>query len=182
MKLNGKTLPTVPVDDLVIQPDAQDLVAGTHGRSIYVLDDISPISQLTPEIVRSPFHVFEPMPARPRYHMRTGGLWSDRMFIADNPPMGAVLTYWLRDYADEEVSLTIKAADGPDGLVLRKLTGTNRPGFNRVIWDLQPEKEQRLGNPEDLPEFVPPGRYTVTVSRGDDKASVTFEVLPAPGS
>ena len=48
--------------------------------------------------------------------------------------------------------------------------------------DMQPEKEQRLGNPENLPEFVPPGSYTVTVSRGDDKASVTFEVLPAPGS
>ncbi|MHC4711448.1 MAG: WD40/YVTN/BNR-like repeat-containing protein, partial [Planctomycetota bacterium] len=99
VKLNGKSLPTVPVEDLVIHPREHDLVAGTHGRSIWILDDISPLSQLTPEILRSAFHVFEPVPARPRYRMAYGGLWSDRRFIAANPPMGAVINYWIREYA-----------------------------------------------------------------------------------
>ena len=55
---------------------------------------------------------------------------------------------------DDDVSISITAEDGPDGLVLRKLKGTNRPGINRVVWDLQPEREQRLGNPDGLPEFI----------------------------
>ncbi len=183
VKLNGKTLPTAPVDDLVIHPREQDLVAGTHGRSIYILDDISPLSQLTPEIVASSLHVFEPMPAKPRYHRRYGGLWSSRMFIANNPPMGAVITYWLGDYSNEDVDVTIRQAsdDGSPGLLVRKLGGTSRRGLNRLVWDLQPEEEQRLGNPDNLPEFVPPGRYAVTVSRGDESASTTVQVLPAPG-
>ena len=196
VKLNGKTLPTVAVDDLAIQPREHDLVAGTHGRSIYVLDDLSPLSQMTPDVVQSAFHVFEPLPARPRYYLRYGGLWSDRMFIADNPPMGAAITYWIREYADEEVKITIRAGTpdsgdgqpgGDDGAgrkrhIVRKITGTNRPGLNRVVWDLQPEKEQRLDNPHGLPEFVAPGRYEIAVSYGKQKAKTTVEVLPVTGA
>jgi len=191
VRLNGKTLPTVAVDDLVIQKRQHDLIAGTHGRSIYVLDDLSALSQLTPRIVQSEFHLFRPMPARPRYHLRYGGLWSDRMFIAPNPPMGAVITYWLREYTDEEVKINIAAATSENsgggggdegGHVVRTLTGTSRPGFNRVVWDLLPEKDQRLGNPDDLPEFVPAGEYEVTVSYGKKKQSTVVEVLPAAGT
>ncbi|NIQ31893.1 MAG: hypothetical protein GTN89_16470, partial [Acidobacteria bacterium] len=58
IRINGESLPTVPVDDLAIQPREHDLVAGTHGRSIWILDDISPLSQLNTEIVQSPFHAF----------------------------------------------------------------------------------------------------------------------------
>ncbi|MHC4218794.1 MAG: WD40/YVTN/BNR-like repeat-containing protein [Planctomycetota bacterium] len=187
VKLNGKSLPTAPVEDLVIHPREHDLVAGTHGRSIWILDDISPLSQMTAEIVRSEFHVFAPPPARPRYHLEYGGLWSDRMFIAGNPPRGAVITYWIRDYADEEVQITVTAGSGDgddtggDGAVIREITGTNRPGFNRVVWDLQAKPEQRLGNPDNLPEFVPAGTYTVTVVYGDRSESTTVEVLAAPG-
>ena len=92
------------------------------------------------------------------------------MFIAPNPPMGAVITYWLRKYTDEEVKINIAAAasensggGGGDegGHVVRTLTGTSHPGFNRVVWDLLPEKDQRPGNPDDVPAFVPPGEHDV---------------------
>lgn len=179
VKLNGKSLPTVAVDDLAIQPRKQDLVAGTHGRSIYILDDISPISQLTADVVQSAFHVFESMPAQPRYYLDYGDLWSDRMFIAENPAMGAQITYWIREYADEAVGISITDATGH---VLRKLDGTNRPGLNRVVWDLQPEEDQRLGNADNLPEFVVAGEYKVSITYGDHKAHTTVIVLPAPGS
>ena len=65
---------------------------------------------------------------------------------------------------------------------MRELTGTNRPGLNRVVWDLQPDKKQRIGNPHDLPEFVPPGTYTVTVKSGDRKEKVSLLVRPVAGS
>ena len=179
VKLNGKSLPTVAVDDLVIQQREQDLVAGTHGRSIYILDDISPISQLTAEVVQSAFHVFESMPAQPRYYLMYGDLWSDRMFIADNPAMGGKITYWISEYADEEVEISIADATGH---VLRKLDGTNRPGLNRIVLDLQPEEDQRLGNADNLPEFVAAGEYKVSITYGDHDGQMTITVLPAPGS
>jgi hypothetical protein len=101
--------------------------------------------------------------------------------------MGAVITYWIREYTDEEVKISIAAASGSDeddagnGVVVRTLTGTNRPGFNRVVWDLQAEPELRLGNPDGLPEFLSAGSYTVTVTYGDHRQSTTVEVMPAPG-
>ena len=65
---------------------------------------------------------------------------------------------------------------------VRKLEGTNRPGLNRVVWDLEPEKTQKLGNPHGLPEFVAPGTYEITITQDERKAKSTVEVLPAPGS
>jgi photosystem II stability/assembly factor-like uncharacterized protein len=179
VKLNGTTLPTVAVDDLVIQPDARDLVAGTHGRSIWVLDDITPISQLSAAVLESELHAFEPRPARPCHHLPRGGLWSDRMFIAPNPPAGAAIDYWLRAHADEEVKITVATAGGH---TVRTLTGTGLPGINRVAWDLQAEPHQRIGNPDDLTEFVPPGRYEVRITAGTRAATTTLEVLAAPGA
>ena len=178
IKLNGKSLPTVAVDDLKIQAQANDLVAGTHGRSVWILDDISPLSQMTDSIVQSTFHVFEPMSAQPRYFLEYGDLWSDKMFIAQNPPMGGYLHYWIREYTDEDVEISI--AD-PSGRVIRTLTGTNRPGLNRVIWDLQADPKEQLGNPHGMPEFVAPGNYKITIKNGDNSESTTLTVLPPPG-
>jgi photosystem II stability/assembly factor-like uncharacterized protein len=181
VRINGETLPTVAVDDIVQHPRELDLVAGTHGRSIYVLDDASPISQLTPDAVGSEFHVFDPMPAKPRLFIEYEGLWSDRIFRAPNPPMGARITYWIRDFTGEDVKVTIADTFGNK---VRELTGTNRPGFNRVIWDLQREPHERFENYEAAwgqTQFVPAGEYTVTVSHGKRTAKTKVTVLPAPG-
>ncbi|MFQ5428708.1 MAG: WD40/YVTN/BNR-like repeat-containing protein [Phycisphaerae bacterium] len=180
VKLNGKTLPTAIVADLLQHPREMDLIAGTHGRSIYVLDDASPLSQLTPEVLEKDLHVFTIPPAKPRIYMPYGGLWSHRMFRAKNPPMGARISYWLRSYSGEDVSITI--TDAHDAKV-RSLTGSNRPGINRVVWDLQPEPHDRFGNPEAFlgqTRFVPAGTYTATVSQGEKKVKQSFTVLPSP--
>jgi photosystem II stability/assembly factor-like uncharacterized protein len=182
VRLNGDSLPTVAVDDLAIHPRERDLVAGTHGRSIYILDDASPLSQLTAEVVQSEFHLFDVLPAKPHLFIEErDGLWSDRMFRAKNPPMGARITYWIRDYSGEEVKLTI--TDSKENTI-RELTGTNKPGLNRVIWDLQCEKPDRFGNPEAFlgqTQFVPADKYTVTVTYDKKTAKGVIEVLPAPG-
>ncbi len=176
VRLNGSTLPTVAIDDLKIQAREMDLVAATHGRSIWVLDDVSALSQLTPEVVASPFHVFEPIAGRPHYVGPYGGLWSDKMFIAPNPERGVFISYWLRDYAPEPVKITISDAND---VTVRELTGPSVPGLSRVLWDLMREEAQRLPNADGLPEFVPPGKYKVSVSCGEDhSADVEVEALP----
>ena len=177
IRLNADSLPTVPVDDLKIQSRAMDLVAGTHGRSAWVLDDISAISQLTPEIVASDFHVFDPQPGVPRRRLPFGGLWGDQMFIAQNPPVGAAIQCWISAPGDEPVSVSIK--NGQD-VEVRSLSAPAKPGINRVLWDLQADPKQRLGTPHPMTEFVPAGEYEVTVSHGDDTATVSLTVRPAP--
>ncbi len=178
VKLGGDSLPTVPVDDLKIQPREMDLVAATHGRSIWVLDDLSALSQLTPEIVASSFHLFTPNPdsARPYYIGPHGGLWSDKMFIAPNPKRGIFISFWLSQFSPENAKITIK--DSND-VTVRELKAPAAPGLNRVLWDLMREESQRLPNADDLPEFVPPGKYTISASIGEDySATVEVEVLP----
>ena len=178
IKLNGDTLPTVAVDDIAIQPREMDIVAGTHGRSIYVLDDASPLSQLTQEVLDSDFHLFNPLPARPVHRLMLEGLWGDDMFVAQNPPIGASITYWLNEHSPDPVSVTI--AD-EHGRTLRTLTGPANAGLNRVTWDLLPEPNMQLDNPHFLAEFVPPATYTVTVSSGENTASADLQVLPLLG-
>jgi photosystem II stability/assembly factor-like uncharacterized protein len=181
LKMNGKSLPTVAIDDIQQHPRERDLVLGTHGRSIYVLDDASPLSQLTPAILDSTLHLFDVQPAKPRLFLPYEGLWTDRAFTAPNPPMGARITYWLRDYTGEDVSVAIEDAEGRP---VRRLGGGNRPGMNRVVWDLEPEPFDRLSNPDsDLGQkaFVPAGEYTVTVTCGKAKARKSVTVLAAPG-
>ena len=179
VKLNTDSLPTVAVDDLKVQARVMDLVAGTHGRSAWVLDDISAISQLTPKIVASQFHVFDPTPGQPRRYLPFGGLWGDRMFLAKNPPMGAVIQCWIGEPSDKPVKVSIKNSAGVE---VRSLSAAARRGINRIVWDLQADPKQRLGTPHPMTEFVPAGDYTAEVSYGDSSESVTLTVLPAPGA
>jgi len=177
IKLNGKSLPTVAVDDLALQPHEYDLVAGTHGRSIYILDDASPLSQLTPEVLASKLHLFDIPDGQPRIYMPYGGLWSNRMFKAKNKPMGARISYWVGQYTGDDVSISIT---DPHGNTIRKLSGSNRPGINRVVWDLQVDKKQRDRGAIGQDIFVEPGEYKVSISMGDAKDKGTVKVLPSP--
>ncbi len=182
VKLNGESLPTVAVDDLIQHPREMDLVAGTHGRSLYILDDATPLSQMTPAVVAGEFHLFTCKEGKPRYYLPYEGMWGDRMFRAANPPRGVQISYWIRDFNHETVELVI--ADST-GAAVRKLTGTNQPGINRVVWDLQAEKHDRFENPDTglgLTDFVPPGDYTVTATFGEQSAKTQVRVLPAPGA
>jgi photosystem II stability/assembly factor-like uncharacterized protein len=175
----GDGLPTVAVDDLALQRREMDLVAGTHGRSVWVVDDLSPLGQMNSDSLARDLHVFDPLPAQPRYRLLYGGLWSDRMFLATNPPSGGAISYWLRERGDGEATIEISDARGH---VVRTLKGSADAGLNRVMWDLHAEPNQRLGSPDGLPEFVAAGLYTVKVTCAGTTEGTTLEVLPAPGA
>ena len=176
------SLPTVAVDDVQQHPREKDLVIGTHGRSIWVLDDASPVSQLDAGVLAKDLHLFATEPAKPRVFRGREGFWSERMFRAANPPMGARITYWLRDRTDEKVQVAITDAKGNP---VRELGGAGHAGMNRVVWDLMPDEPQRLPDRDaDVghKNFVPAGDYTVTVSFGKQKATGKVTVLePPPG-
>ncbi|MBX3111555.1 MAG: hypothetical protein KF857_06055 [Fimbriimonadaceae bacterium] len=181
--MRGKALPTVPVDDIQQHPRETDLVLGTHGRSIWILDGAAWISELTPEVLASPLHLFKTPPARPQYFIDYPGLWTHKVFRAANPPTGVRIDYWVGEYQGEDIKVSIEDAGGNP---VKSLSGSGAPGYNRVTWDLVPEKWLQLADKGEEPMLqqmnVRPGVYTVKLTLGEHKAEGKFEVLPLKGS
>ena len=175
-------LPTVAVDDIVIHPRERDLVIGTHGRSVYVLDDITPLERWSDGVLRDPVTFFVPRSATAYLHRTIGGVWGQRIFSARNPAFGAYFNYFVRAYTGDGVDFAV--ADSA-GRPVRKLSGPGTPGLHRVAWDLQRDPKERIDRPEwsGQPEFVKPGKYTVTLTYGKrPPIKQTVEVKLAPGA
>lgn len=91
--------PTVPVRDLVVHPRDGDLVVGTHGRGAYVIDDLTPLREISPEILEKRIHLFRPPPAQQYVVKQTGAsrFPGNGEFRGENRPYGALISFWLGD-------------------------------------------------------------------------------------
>ncbi|HTK31734.1 MAG TPA: hypothetical protein VL332_07200 [Candidatus Saccharimonadaceae bacterium] len=174
-------LPTVAVDDIQIHPRERDLVAATHGRSVYVLDDITPFERWGTTTTTDSITFFAPRGATAYYIHGIGGAWGQRVFTAKNPVFGAYFNYWCgKDLAD---GVTISVADSA-GHKLRKLMGPGTKGLHRVAWDLVAgDPKERIDRPEwnDQPLFVKAGTYKVTLTAGKTEVSRNLEVRVPEG-
>ena len=170
----GSGLPTVGVHDIKQHPRDLDLVIATHGRSIYVLDDASAFTQLTPEIAAKPIAIFRPRTAKPRARGALDGLWGDKFFHSPNAPLTASIHYWLRERAEGSVSIKIEDAKGE---TMATLSGSDKAGINHVSWDMLLPANKRLPNRGDEASWVPGGKYKVTLTVGDRSESTEIEIL-----
>jgi photosystem II stability/assembly factor-like uncharacterized protein len=122
-------LPTVPVDDILIHPRDNDMILGTHGRSIWILDDLTPLQQLTPQMLDADLKLFDIRPAY-TYRVQTGGGGGfgngHRSFLGPNPPYGALLNFYLKAKPGERERLTITVSD-KDGKQVRQIVCGQRP-------------------------------------------------------
>ena len=173
-------LPTVAVDDILIHPRDHDLVLATHGRSLFILDDVTPLQALTPEVLAADAHLFAPRPAV-GFHPLPG--WADwagnsGIFRGENPPVGAAFTYYVRDYAAETVKIVVKDAKGRP---VANLKGPDGPGLHRVVWDLKPSKDVLTEYGGEGSLFMAPGEYKVTLTRGKTTSEQTLKVEMLPG-
>jgi photosystem II stability/assembly factor-like uncharacterized protein len=179
VKMHGTTLPTVPVYDIKQHQRESDLVLGTHGLSIWVLDGARWISEVTQKVLDSPLHLFAVADARPKWFVEYSGLWTHKVFRSPNPPSGVRIDYWIKEFMNEPVRITVEDANG---VVVKTLAGTNAPGYNRAVWDLVPEEWQQLTDQGEDTLFVPfhvrPGEYKVKLAMGEHKAEGKFKVLP----
>lgn len=194
-KLN---MPPAPVYDMVIQEPFNDLVVGTYGRGFWILDDLTPVQQMTPEVMESSAHLFAPRPAY-RFRQITGNYTMvDDPSGGTNPQYGAGISYWLKPPARGAVSISILDEAGK---VVRTFPGTRTAGLNRVYWDLEntaTRAPRMRTKPAFFPEFVmsrdgtrdaagfgsvsvlmPPGRYTVRLTVVDSTTN-TSRVLTQP--
>jgi photosystem II stability/assembly factor-like uncharacterized protein len=127
-------LPTVPVHDLKIHPRDHELIAGTHGRSIWIVD-IAPLEQMTRDVASRPVHLFEPKTAF-QYDQppAEGGSTGHKVFAAPSPAYGAEIAYRLASAHSGQSRVIITDARGD---TLRTLTGPARAGLHRITWDFR---------------------------------------------
>ena len=182
LPMRPEGFPAVQFHDLQIHPRDRDLVAATHGRSFYVLDDITGLEQLTPEVLHKPVVLLNPRPAHGSYMLPRGGMWGDDQYGSKSPPPQATFNYWVRERDRDGAKLTVKDSTGR---VVRELEGPAEAGLNRITWDLSREREQRYDPPEAERAgqfvFVAAGSYTAELKVGKEKSSARLVVNHPPG-
>jgi photosystem II stability/assembly factor-like uncharacterized protein len=172
-------VPAVPIRDLIVHERDGDLVLGTHGRALIVLDDIRPLRELAdaPDIHGRAVHVFEPAPAFGVNIAEAIGYRSTghAMQQAETRPYGALLNYWLAEAGSARIEVT----DASGGLVWSG-EESSTGGISRVVWNLRPGGDADESRPRQL--VVAPGSYTVTVTAAGSSASAPLQVYGDPRS
>jgi len=175
--------PTIAVRDIQIHPREMDLLVGTHGRGLWVLDDITPIQNLTPEVLAADFTLFKTRDAV-LYSYKGNSMYSGpHPFQGPNPPRGAMITYYLKDKlgSKDKIALTIKDSTGQTITALR---ATKNKGLNRVVWSLRRAAQTAedtgrsrfrrfAGGP-----YVLPGEYQIELEVNGVKQAKTLMVKP----
>ncbi len=140
-QFKGNHFPAVAVRDLAIQSRDNDLVLATHGRGIWVIDDITPWRALTPEVMSQEVAFVSARPVQERIEGSGGWANGAAMFVGDNPPDAAVINYYQRE-RHLFGKLKIEILDST-GKVLDEIPASKRPGLNRVMWTMR-EKPPRV--------------------------------------
>lgn len=162
LRLNNG-LPTASVRELVIQDRDSDLVAGTHGRGIVVLD-IEGLRQLTDDIADNDAHLFDVQPAY-LWQLGSRGFQGHKQFKANNPSYGATFYLWLREEPTDKPVLTIHDITGKE---IAKVTGKAVQGLQPIQWSA------RIGR-----SLAKAGTYSVRL-QGDDDNKKSFELRADP--
>jgi photosystem II stability/assembly factor-like uncharacterized protein len=133
VSLRGE-LPVVPVRDMQIHPRENDLILATHGRGLYILDDLTPLQKLG-DAQNAEADLFDIRPSI-RWNMwnRDGNL-GQRKFAGENPPNGAIISYYLKTQPTDEVNIEITDAAGKQ--VRRFKRVPDEAGVSRITWDLR---------------------------------------------
>jgi len=192
-------LPTSPIHDLMVKED--DLAVATHGRSFWVLDDISPLRQLSAQSANEEMILYQP---RAAYRLHWPEEFERRQPVGQNPPTGAMISYYFKSAPKGEVTLEILDSQAK---VVRKYSSLEKKepetppewpdleppkekisaeaGMNRFAWNVRYEGPRRLPG-EVSAEFrnrgpyALPGSYQVRLTTNGKSQTVPLEVKPDP--
>ncbi len=177
-------LPTVAVHDIAIHPRERDLIIGTHGRGIWVLDDISFLREMSEALWASDFRLFGVRSAVWYWTTVRGEPYGKPGFLGKNPQPGVPVTAWLKADTKEKIRVAIKDASGK---TVSELEMDPKAGFQRAVWNLQfvPEASDGKKYPAGSALFVSlpvvlPGKYAAEISMGGVVHRSEFEVAHDP--
>lgn len=178
-QFKGSHFPAVAVRDLAIQPRENDLVLATHGRGIWIIDDITPLRSLTPDLLAKEVAFVSARPAQQRIEANGGWSNGDAVFVGSNPPDGAVINYYQRK-RHLFGKIKVEVLDS-SGRVVDELPASKRPGLNRVTWSMR-EKPPHVPPAAQIafagihgPRLLP-GEYTVRLTKAKDVSETKLTV------
>jgi photosystem II stability/assembly factor-like uncharacterized protein len=167
----GHQLPTVAVRDIVVHPRESDLVIATHGRGIWIIDDITPLRKLTPEVMKQDAVFLEAKPAQQRLEANGGWAEGSATFTGPNPPDAALVTYYQsKRHIFGKMKIEILDAEGQ---LVDTLPANSRRGISRVEWPMRlkaphvPPAATAAFEASQGPRVLP-GTYTVKMTRGKE--------------
>jgi hypothetical protein len=170
-EFKGGKFPSVAVRDIQVQPRKNDLVIATHGRGIWIVDDLTPLRALTPDTIAKSVAFLPRRPLEERMPAQGGWSEGDATFVGQNPSSGAVITYYQRArHLYGRIKLEVIYSTGK---VVDELSPTTRRGLNRVSWNMQlkaprvPRAAQPAFNSTQGPRVLP-GTYTLRLTKGDE--------------
>ena len=174
--------PTVPVFDIAIHPRDNDLILATHGRGVWILDDITPLEEMTPAILNEPLHLFTVRPATEWRFFDNKGVVGNKLQTSPNPPYGAIFQYYMKTAEEAKIQVLDK-----NNAVVRELKAPKGSGLQRIAWDLRyappfapPEGAQLFFFGSARGPFVSPGEYTVAITAAGQTVRKKFTVEDDP--
>ncbi|MFP5356759.1 MAG: hypothetical protein ACLGIK_16770, partial [Gemmatimonadota bacterium] len=164
-----------------------DLVLATHGRGIWIFDQLNALQELTPAVRAAPGHVFTINPAWMTRLSSTKAHAGDMVFRGENPPNGAIIDLWVRDGVPEGTSVTIHSATGRE-VARVPLSASRNGGVVRTVWNLRlpelrrgPSGDDDEGSGGGLPgRYVAPGSYEARLAIGGATYGRRFDVREDP--
>jgi hypothetical protein len=175
----GNDFPSVAVCDIVIQPRDSDLVLATHGRGIWVVDDITPLRKLTPEVMAQEAVFLAGRPTQQRLSASGGWVEGNAAFVGANPPEAALITYYQKK-RHIFGKMKIEVFDD-QGKLVDTLPANSRRGLTRVPWSMRLKPPRvppavTLAFEAAIGPRVLPGAYTIKMTRGDQTYSTQLVV------
>ena len=192
-------LPPSPMYWIDVQEHFNDLVVGTYGRGIWILDDLSPLQQLDQNITKKEAHLFDIKPAY-RFHNVTNSLQMlKEASTGQDPPKGASINYWSNGEKDIEIIITNQKNEP-----VKTIKEKAKKGINRLWWDFSNEETSNIvfrtkplyadwfsldKNKERADQSLysfsimsPPGTYNITLKSGANSMTKTLKVMKDPNS
>lgn len=153
IKLGMKNLPAVSVHDILIHPRENDLILGTHGRGIWIFDDITFLQEISQDKLQEAAYLFSIRPALRFLERSTRYGIGDKPFKAPNPPYGALITYYLKDKPDKETKMKMEILDKTEKVIREIKDLPHEKGLNRVAWDLRHQKPRPRREKKEEEDF-----------------------------
>ena len=178
-------LPKVGVRDIAIHPREHDLILATHGRGVYIIDDITALRHLTKAVLESPVAMLPSRPAQARIPAGVQMFSGDDEFVGSNPPSSAQITYYLKKrHVFGDMRLEIYDQQGE---LITTLPAKKRVGLNRVGWSMRskpPKVAPAASLVPQMASFIGPhvaeGTYTVKLIKGKETYEGAIEVVGDP--
>jgi photosystem II stability/assembly factor-like uncharacterized protein len=178
-EFKGGDFPSVAVREVQVHPRDHDLVIATHGRGIWIVDDITPLRALTADLLAKPAAFLPGRAVQQRMPAQGGWVEGDAAFVGPNPEGGALITYYQRRrHLFGPIKLEVLDAAGK---LVDTIPAAKRRGINRVSWSMRvapprvPRAAQLAFNATQGPRVLP-GTYTVRLTKGDEVLETKLEV------